>query len=227
MGGKPAASAWTAQEWDERYAASAPWGAEPNVWVRLHTEGLAPARALDLACGDGRHALWLAARGWQVHATDFSAAAVARGRAAEAAARAALQVGAADPAPTPTPIVWQVADLTATAPTGDVDLVVIAYLHLPAPDRDHVLTGAAQAVAPGGTLVLVAHDLTNLAEGVGGPQDASVLTEPHGVARTLEAAGLEVVVAEVARRPVPQADRPALDTVVVARRPASSTRTKE
>lgn len=226
MAGGPATrpSSWTARDWDERYAASAPWGDEPNVWVRQHTEGLAPGRALDLACGDGRHALWLAARGWHVHATDFSAAAVARGRAAEQAARAAMPAATG---PVPAPIDWQVADLTATAPTDEVDLVVLAYLHLPAPDRERVLAGAARVLAPGGTLVVVAHDLTNLTEGVGGPQDASVLTEPRGVAQPLEDAGLEVVVAEVARRPVPQADRPALDTVVVARRPPSTTRTKE
>ena len=205
-----------ARRWDERYAAGAPWGSEPNRWVRLHTEHLPPGRALDVACGDGRHALWLASRGWSVRGVDFSAEAIARGRAAE---QAGLAAGPATDRPA---IEWEVADATMLASADEADLVLLVYLHLPEPAMSEALSRAAAAVAAGGTFLLVAHDRTNLTDGVGGPQDPSVLTEPAGIVPSLEAAGLVVDVAEVARRPVPDSDRPALDTVVVAHRPLTT-----
>ena len=208
--------------WDERYAAGAQWGTEPNRWVRLHAEHLTPGRALDIACGDGRHALWLASHGWRVRAVDFSAEAIARGRAAEQSALASRADDDRPPA-----IDWQVADATTLPSAGEADLVLLAYLHLPPPAMEQALARAAAAVAPGGTLLLVAHDRTNLTHGVGGPQDASVLTDAGTVARRLEAAGLAVDLAEVAHRPVPEADRPALDTVVVARRLTARTPTSQ
>jgi hypothetical protein len=82
-----------------------------------------------------------------------------------------------------------------------------------------VLARAAAAVAPGGTLVVVAHDLVNLTEGFGGPQDARVLTTPEAVSSLLQ--GLEVERAERVRRPVEGASRDAIDTLVRARRAGS------
>ncbi|WP_205745837.1 hypothetical protein [Egibacter rhizosphaerae] len=54
----------TVEDWDERYRTSElVWRAEPNRWVRTHSQGLAPGTALDLACGEARNAVWLAERG--------------------------------------------------------------------------------------------------------------------------------------------------------------------
>ncbi|MEV0002897.1 class I SAM-dependent methyltransferase [Micromonospora sp. NPDC050980] len=196
--------------WDDRYATASGlvWSAEPNRFVVESVAGLNPGSALDLAAGEGRNALWLAGQGWRVAAVDFSAVAVERGREL-AAARGV-------------PVDWRVADVTAYRPVpGSYDLVLISYLHLPAADFAGVLAAARSALRPGGTLVVVGHDVTNLADGTGGPQDANVLLTPEAVVDGL--AGLRIRRAETARRPVPTADGgtvDARDTVVVATRPA-------
>jgi SAM-dependent methyltransferase len=202
------------EDWDRRYAAAELlWSAEPNRFLAAEVAGLAPGRALDLACGEGRNALWLAERGWRVTAVDFSP--VALGRARELAGRRAVEVG------------WVEADVrTWVPPIGAFDLVALLYLQLPPGERRGVLAAAASALAPGGTLLLVAHDLANLAEGHGGPQDPAVLTT-HGEV-TAELAGLLIERAERVERPVSLPDggeARALDTLVRASRPAQSTRT--
>ncbi|HEX5569456.1 MAG TPA: class I SAM-dependent methyltransferase [Streptomyces sp.] len=180
--------------WDERYrAAELVWGAEPNRWVVRETEGLPPGRALDLAAGEGRNALWLAARGWRVTAVDFSAVALERGR----------RLAAGQPAPVRDRLDWVLADLSDHRPEpGAFDLVVVVYLHLPAAERRTVLRRAADATAPGGTLLVVGHDTTNLTEGTGGPQDPGVLFTPGDVVGDLTDAELRVLRAERVHRPV-------------------------
>ena len=196
--------------WDERYANASGlvWSAEPNRFVVESVSGRSPGSALDVAAGEGRNAVWLAGQGWRVNAVDFSAVAVERGR--ELAAARGVTVD------------WRVADVTAYRPVpGSYDLVLISYLHLPAAEFAGVLAAARSALRPGGTLVVVGHDLANLDAGTGGPQDASVLLTPEAVVDGL--AGLRIGRAETARRPVPTADGgtvDALDTVVVATRPA-------
>ncbi|MDR3084227.1 MAG: class I SAM-dependent methyltransferase [Streptomyces sp.] len=185
--------------WDERYAArDLVWGAEPNRWVVRETADLQPGRALDLAAGEGRNALWLASRGWRVTAVDFSGAALDRGR----------QLAAAQPAEVADRLTWVRADVRTHQPDpGAFDLVVVAYLHLPADQRRTALRHAAQALAPSGTLLVVGHDTTNLTAGVGGPQDPRVLFTPDDVLADLgpgQGAGLEPVRAERVRRPVAQ-----------------------
>ena len=201
-----------AREWDARYAGGPVWTREPNVWVRRAVEQLAPGRALDVAAGDGRHSLWLASLGWSVTAVDVSIEGVRQGAALLAQARSTTDAG---------DVAWVVGDARAPliAP-GSVDLVLVAYLHLPADDLVLALGRAADAVAPGGTVVVVGHDVRNPAEGTGGPQDVAVLTSTPLVAGALRDHGLRVGRAEVAARPVPGAERPALDTVVVASRPS-------
>ncbi len=70
-----------AREWDARYASGPVWTREPNPWVRGAVEGLPPGHAVDVAAGDGRHALWLASLGWSVTAVDVSLEGVRQGAA--------------------------------------------------------------------------------------------------------------------------------------------------
>ncbi|MDX6324442.1 MAG: hypothetical protein QOK15_796 [Nocardioidaceae bacterium] len=180
-----------ASAWDERYAGvDQVWSTGPNQFVASELDGLAPARALDLGCGEGRNAIWLAQQGWQVTALDFSQVAVDRGRR--------LAAGL--------PVTWQVGDvLTADLPT--VDLVVLAYLQLPADERRTAVRRSFASLAPGGRLFVVAHDSTNLTEGTGGPQDPAVLYTADDVLTDLRGEPFDVVRAErVARVVTPDDD---------------------
>lgn len=190
--------------WDERYAKSpSVWGAAANIFVMAALEGRTPGRALDLACGEGRNALWLAGNGWHVDAVDFSAVALAKGRArAESAGL---------------PVEWVDADVTEYQPEpAAYDAVVIAYLQLPTATLEPVLTRAAAAVAPGGVLVVVGHDAANLTDGVGGPQDPGVLYSVDRLAGA--AAPLRIDRAERVERHISGAERPALDALLIATR---------
>lgn len=175
--------------WDERYAAAElVWSAGPNQFVEHELAGLPPGRGLELACGEGRNARWLAERGWQVTAMDFSPVAIEKGRRLTEERRV--------------PVDWVVGDvLTAPLPT-DLDLVVITYLQLSAPERSTAVRRAFGALAEGGTLLVVAHDATNLTEGTGGPQDPAVLYTAEDVLADLGEAPLEVVRAERVARVV-------------------------
>lgn len=193
--------------WDERYGgADMLWGAGPNEEVRRRLEGLAPGTALDVAGGEGRNAVWLASRGWDATVVDFSAVALAR----------AEQLAAARGVPVRTVR----ADVTAWAPAGPVDLVLLAYVQLPGEARCDLLRRAATWVGPGGTLVVVAHDRSNVRHGHGGPPREDVCYDLDETVGAL--AALTVVVAEVVEREVATeaGDAVALDTLVVARRPA-------
>ncbi len=196
--------------WDERYAGDElVWTAEPNRFLVAEVEGLAPGRALDLACGEGRNAVWLAERGWNVTGVDFSA--VGLGKAHRLAEARGVSVR------------WETADVTEYAPTAaGFDLVIVMYLHLPGTAISRALRHAADAVAPGGTLLVVGHDITNPTEGWGGPQDSAVLYGPDDVTAAIE--GLEVVKAARVARPVQTDDgeKTAIDVLVRATRPTGA-----
>ncbi|MCU1658367.1 MAG: Methyltransferase type 12 [Pseudonocardiales bacterium] len=197
-----------AAAWDERYrTAELMWGVRPNRWVEQEVAGLPPGRALDLACGEGRNALWLASLGWQVIAVDFSAVALDKGRTLE---------GSADSHP---PVEWVVGDATAYRPAHRVDLALVCYLQLVADERRRAIRGAADALAAGGTLLVVGHDTSNIAEGTGGPPDPRVLFTAADIVADLDGTGLSVERAEAVRRPVDGADRPAIDALVRAHLP--------
>jgi SAM-dependent methyltransferase len=192
--------------WDERHAGREPIESpEPDPSLARIAGEQAPGRALDLAAGDGRNAVWLAAHGWVVTAVDFSAVALERARAS--AARAGVTVD------------WVNADLLEWRPAPrSFDLVAIMFLHLPRDERRPVYAAAAEAVAPGGLLLVVGHDLANLTEGAGGPQDPEVLFTPPEIAADL--AGFTVETAETVTRDLGDGRR-AIDAVVLARRSLS------
>ncbi|GAB3159967.1 class I SAM-dependent methyltransferase [Micromonospora sonneratiae] len=192
-------------EWDARYAASPElvWTGEPNRFVVEELTALPAGTALDLAAGEGRNAIWLAGTGWQVTAVDFSPVAVRRGQQLADERGVSVQ--------------WQVADVLDYVPPADAfNVVLVAYLHLPAAELTSVLARAQTGLATGGTLLVVGHDLANLTDGTGGPQDPAVLYTPDRIVTSLD--GLHIRRAETARRPVVVDGRTtdALDTVVVA-----------
>ncbi len=153
-----------ANAWDQRYAASPlVWSAGPNQFVASELADLLPGRAVDLACGEGRNSIWLAARGWQVTGIDFSSVAVRKAR--ELAGSVDVEC----------PVEWVVGNALTFEPAAPPDLVLLAYLHLSGSERRRVVRRAFRSLTVGGTFFLVAHDSTNVTEGTGGPQDPSVL----------------------------------------------------
>jgi SAM-dependent methyltransferase len=187
-----------ASAWDQRYAGTdLVWSATPNQFVAAELADLPPGRAADLAAGEGRNALWLATRGWRVTAVDFSAFGLDKGRAVEATLDLAH------------PVDWVCADVLAWAPPAAYDLVVIAYLQVVAAERRAAVRRAVEALRPGGTFLLVAHDTSNLTEGVGGPQDASVLMTAEDVLAYLVGILVDVVRGGRVTREVPGEDGPA------------------
>ena len=194
------------EDWDRRYSEpSLLWSAAPNRFLVQEASDLSPGRALDLACGEGRNTLWLAGLGWDATGVDFSSVAIAKAR--ERARREGAHVE------------FLCADLLDYEPEPDAyDLVLVLYLQLAATDRTRVLSRAVGALAPGGTLLVVGHDLANLTEGVGGPSDPGVLYTPEEIVAELP--GLEVEKAVRVLRDVPDADRPAIDALVRMRRPS-------
>ncbi len=201
----------SSQDWNLRYeGAELVWTPRPNRFLVAETDGLEPGRALDLACGEGRHAVWLAELGWRPTAVDFSDVAIEKGRALAAARGVTVD--------------WTVADLNGYEPEAlAFDLVLLFYLQLPPDERGGVIRRAGAAVAPGGTFVLVAHDLRNLEQGYGGPKDARVLYTPEDVVADLAGSGLEIERAAPVERTVetPGGERVAIDALVRARRPAA------
>jgi SAM-dependent methyltransferase len=201
-------AAFSREDWNRRYAATGLlWSAEPNRRFAAEVGALQPGRALDLGCGEGRNAVWLAERGWQVTGVDFSE--VALSKAERLAARSGVGVD------------WVLADLLAYRPPAvGFELVALLYLQLPAAERSIVMTRAADAVAAGGTLFVLGHHTRNLAEGHGGPKDAAVLFTPEDLLADL--ADLVVERAETVERDAPVEDGTAvaIDALVRARRPA-------
>ena len=194
-----------ARAWDERYAGTdLVWSSGPNHFVETEVAGLPPGRAVDLAAGEGRNAIWLAEQGWEVTAVDFSVVGLDKGRHLLAAHERARDLR----------VVWVHHDVLTWDP-GPVghDLALLAYLQLPAEERRAAVRVAFSALAPAGHLVVVGHDSTNLTEGTGGPQDPSVLYTAEEVLGDLDGERFDVVRAERVDRvvPAPEPDGPGDD----------------
>ena len=201
--------------WNKRYAQREfVWSLTPNQTVVAETAHLKPATALDLACGEGRNAVWLAEHDWQVSAVDYAETGLDKARQLAAVREVAVH--------------WILADVTEYLPSpATFALVLIAYLHLPAHQREQLMRNACQALQPGGTLLYIGHDLSNIEHGWGGPQDPAVLCTPQDIANLLPDFKLEK--AEIFERPVMQepghgkpgeAGAIALDMLVRALKPA-------
>ncbi|MFJ4655446.1 class I SAM-dependent methyltransferase [Nocardia sp. NPDC088792] len=194
-----------AQFWDERYATRDQlFSGNVNGVLVSEAADLPPGQALDIGCGEGADARWLAGRGWQVTAIDISEVALRRAAAAGGDGRVA----------------WMRADLTVTPPpAGAFDLVSALYFPLPR-QRDHrALRGLLAAVARGGTLLFAGHDLADLVAHHGGDFDPGDFYLPGEVGALL---GEEwtIVVDETRPRvdPAPAGTGHAHDVVLRAQR---------
>lgn len=135
-----------ADMWDGMYRERPKvWSGNPNPQLVVEAGGLKPGTALDLGCGEGADAIWLAKQGWTVTAMDVSTVALER------AAAHAAEADAKDL------ITWQQQDLAAWTPEPTFDLVSAQFLHSPLLHWRHSVASAAAAVAPGGTLLVVGH----------------------------------------------------------------------
>jgi SAM-dependent methyltransferase len=172
-----------ANDWDDRYRSTDRlWSAEPNTFVADRLSDREPGVGLDLASGEGRNAIWLAERGWEMTAVDFSSVAIERGREHSAE------------------VEFVVADVLNWQPERSYDLVLVAYLHLVLADFEPLIRRVATWLRPGGELFMVGHDRTNIEHGVGGPQYPEVLWEIEEILPWLE--GLDIVEAGVVEREV-------------------------
>lgn len=209
-------NALTAGFWDERYAGSdRVWSGRPNQRLVEQVADLQPGTALDVACGEGGDAIWLAHQGWRVTAVDVSQVALAKlaGHAEDEGVADRLRIGFYDALADPRP-----------AGRRTFDLVTVSFLHVPVDDFAEIYRGIADAVAPGGRLLVTAHHPHDVESGSRHDHGPDLLFEPDRVLTTLDVAApgspWEVEVAETPDRVQETADGPldVRDTVVRLRR---------
>jgi SAM-dependent methyltransferase len=171
----------SAAVWDERYAgADRVWSGNPNVRLVEQAAGLAPGRALDVACGEGGDAIWLAEQGWEVTAVDVSA--VALEKVCEHARARGVAV---------TTATWDALGDDVPGEEGGFDLVTVSFLHVPVPDFAGVYRRIAAAVAPGGRLLVTAHHPHDVESGARQSHGEGLLFEPERVLSALGAGGAD------------------------------------
>jgi SAM-dependent methyltransferase len=201
--------------WNERYRSRTTlWSGHANPQLVSDAARLTPGAALDVGCGEGGDAIWLAEHGWQVTAVDFSQVALDRGaaRARELGAETARR------------ITWQQADITAWTPApGSYDLVSEQYVHLPREQREALHRRLGAAVAPGGVLLVVAHHPSDLQTTVPRPNIPERFYTPAEVASVLDPREWTVLAEEARPRTAidPEGREVTIhDTVLAARRTA-------
>lgn len=171
--------------WDERYRSSKRvWSGNPNPQLVAEAGSLEPGRALDVGCGEGADAIWLAERGWEVVGMDISQ--VALDRAADHARATAPEAARR--------ITWRQADLLVARPEpAAFDLVNVQFMHLPSAPRAVMFSGLAAAVRPSGTLLIVAHHPSDLDSGVQRPPDPDLYYTATDMAELLGGDWIAVV----------------------------------
>lgn len=198
-----------AAEWDARYGENdRVWSGEPNGALVRETAGESPGRALDVGCGEGADAVWLAGRGWAVTALDVSQ--VALDRAAAHAAEEGVD------------ITWIASGLLdAEVPVGSFDLVSAQYPALRATPDGAAERALISAVAPGGILLVVHHDMRDRAAVRAHGFDPDDWVQPGDVAALLDD-DWTVEVSEIRERSVNggAGAHHTHDVVLRARRPA-------
>lgn len=196
--------------WNKRYATQEfIWTVNANSYLVAEAANLYPGVALDLAGGEGRNAIWLAEQGWNVHSVDFCDVALEKGKQLAAVRKVADRIN------------FREADLRAFDPGMHLyDLVTLIYLQIPLPDLIPIIKRSAQAVATGGTFLLVAHDSTNLDHGFGGPRHPTLLYTAEQVVAALDGE-LTIEKATCVERAVETANgtQIALDCIVRGKRP--------
>ena len=177
------------QFWDERYgSAEQIWSGQPNAQLVTQAAGLTPGDALEVGCGEGADAIWLAAQGWTVTGVDVSAVALKRA-AAHAAVRGS-QIAAR--------ISWQREDLLSWAPAPDsADLVCAQFMHMPGPQLEVLHRALRAAVRPGGTFLIVLHYPDDVRKHMAPP---SAFPAAAQLAAALDPARWEIIVADAFER---------------------------
>ena len=172
--------------WETRPQESPHDGADDLLKMTL--ESVEPGRALDMGCGDGSNAVWLAKRGWRVTGVDFSRKAVQAGRRNAAAAGAEVE--------------FIVADAAAYQPQGHYDLITSFYIQLPPANGVAMLCNMRAALKPGGMLLFVSHDRSTPPPGWS-KTDLATLTSVEEVVSELQ--GMEIERADVVKLGEPPA----------------------
>lgn len=140
----------SAEDWDDRYGSEEQFfSGAVNGALAAEATSLSPGRALDVGCGEGADAIWLAARGWEVTGLDISQLALDRARATADAAGVEVS--------------WEQADVAVDPPKPEAyDLVSVFYPALRHSEDDAAIRALIDAVAPGGTLLVVGHDVDSM-----------------------------------------------------------------
>ena len=166
--------------WNEIWSGTDDIDSGSDELLATYTERLTPGRALELGCGAGRNAVWLAESGWQVTAADFSPAAV------ESSKQLADQAGVT--------VELEVAAAASYQPKSQFDLITSFYIQLPSPERARMLANAGDVLVPGGTLLFVSHDESSPPQGWS-QDDRLTLTTPEQIVAELQ--GLRIAEAKV------------------------------
>ena len=195
-----------AADWDRKYEGrELVYGEAPNATLVEVATTLKRGRALDLASGQGRNAIWLATRGWTVDAVDFSSVALTK----------ASRVAASAPRSVRERLTWVQADVTQLSTEPNYDLVLMFYLHLPPDERRTAVSTAVSALKPDGILMILGHHTANIESGIGGPQEAEILYTPKDLASDI-GSRLTVLTAENRYRDVTGGT--AIDALLLASR---------
>ncbi len=171
-GGRPSANQ---ADWDHRYGGEQMWSGNPNGTLVHEVTGMTPGRALDIGAGEGGDVIWLAEQGWTVTANDISGRALDRVRAE--ASRRGLEVAACH------------ADVNDADPfpAGRFDLVTAHYASIPRRADGRGVANLIGAVAPGGTLLVVSHDLAPMRAPID-PRQTSRAFDPDAYVRVEDVA---------------------------------------